>query len=183
MRSLSWFALMLVCSVLVSGQNASPTLSEAQRSLKRLLDKDAPYVSSVKFDGCRLSIRSVSRQSYWSGSRPSSTVAGSFPRDDSANYLSGGGDQLIFEGRSSVYEFDLAKLDASKLLIGPISKKGLASITIEDEPAGLMVAKKPDAMLTMFQPGRYIIVTKKKSVERTVQAFQDLAEACSAAEK
>lgn len=183
MKRLSLFALMFLSPVLAFGQTGSPTLSEAQRSLKRVLDKDAPYVSSVKFAGCRVSIGSVSRQAYWSGSKPSAMTAGVLPRDDSANYLSGGGDQLIFEGRSSVYELDLAKIDPSTLLIGQLSKKALASITIEDNAGGLIVAKKPDEMLSRFFPGKYTIVTKKKSVQKTVQAFQSVAKACSAEQK
>ena len=179
MKRLLWFALMLLCPVLVSGQTASPTLTEAQQSLKKILDKYAPYISSVKFDACRVSIRSVSRQAYWSGSRPSAGASAIFPRDDSANYLTGGGDNLVFEGKFSVYELDLAKLDASKLLIGQRSK-ALASITIEDSLGGAIVAKKPDEMLRQFFPGKYTIVTKTKSIEKTVQAFQDVAKACSA---
>lgn len=146
--------------------------------VEKVLDKNAPNVSSVKFDGCRVSIRSVSRQPYWSETRGSASIA-SFPRDDSANYLSGGGDRLIFDGSSSVYELDLAKLDASKIVIGPTSKRGLAAITIKDEPTGLIVGKKPDDMLSRFQPGKYIFLTKGKSVEKTVKAFHDIAKVCS----
>lgn len=188
MRFVLLACLMSGFSIFVYGQTVAPTITQAQKTaqktLKKLLINDTPYLRSVKFDDCRISLKSETSRAFSSPAGPSASLGGSaFPHDESSAAFSSGPDRPVSRGSHSVYEFDLSRLDTSKIIIHPAFRKGLSRLFISDDPTGVMTAKRPNEILSKYNPGIYVIVTKSKSAEKTLGALKALADICSQKEK
>lgn len=156
-----------------SGQSPAREVSDAQKALKKAL-YDAPWVRSVKFDDCRVSIKTETRRAFSSGVGGSN----SFPPGESPLNLSAGADQFGWDSIHHQYVLDLTLLDPAKVTVHPSIRNGTSVLTFTDEPKGLITAKRPDAMLQKFRPGVYVLAAKTKSVEKTLRALANITQLC-----
>lgn len=169
---LACFALSVALDT--SGQSTAREMSDAQKALRKAL-YDAPWVRSVKFEDCRVSIKTEIRRAYSSAAGGSN----SFPPGEASLNLSAGADQFGWDSIHHQYVLDLSILDAARVTIHPSLRKGTSVFTFTDEPKGLITAKRPDEMLQKFRPGVYVLATKTKSVEKTLRAFENITKLCS----
>jgi hypothetical protein len=179
--ALSVFVL-LCCCVVGFAQTSDSALLNAQKEVKNRLIKDAAYINSVKFDGCRVSLK-VNSETLWSPVGSSSGAWTPSGTDGSA-YLgpqitsTGGGERAVSERAGHKYEIDLSILDPAKMTIEPFRVKGLTRILIPDNPPGLVRAIKPNPLIENYVHG-YPLVVKTKALDKTLRALKGLASLCS----
>jgi hypothetical protein len=85
----------------------------------------------------------------------------------------------VFDQPSYRYELDLRNLNVAEVRIEPL-QKGLSRLLITDDPAGVVKAIKPNELITKYG---YPLIVKSKAVDKTLQAFKDLATICSGSVK
>ena len=175
MKLLFLAAYLFSSSVIGIAQTDKAGFSKAQKTLKKTLIADAPYVNSVKVEGCQLSLKSGS-SSFWSPVPPVYAGRTGYFNDESS--FSNGSEQLVFERRWDHYVLDMSLLDASKIAVEPVSKT-LSRIIIVDGPKSVIIAKKPNEMREKYMAGTYVVVIKSKSTDKTVKAFTELAGMCA----
>ncbi|HVF47863.1 MAG TPA: hypothetical protein VNA17_09885 [Pyrinomonadaceae bacterium] len=156
-----------------SGQATAREVIDAQKALKKAL-YEAPWVRSVKFDDCRVSIKTETRRAFSSAAGGSN----SFPPGESSLNLSAGADQFGWDSIHHQYVLDLSLLDTAKVTVHPSLRKGTSVFTFTDEPKGLITAKRPDEMLQKFRPGVYVLAAKTKSVDKTLRALENITKLC-----
>src|SRR5262245_14435735 len=137
--SLACFLFILSATCLAQADPVA--LAKAQKTLKSRLLSDAPAVNSVRFDACRVSIKSGG-SSVWAPSQSTgeATRTGYFADVPS---LSAGPDRLVYSKASDHYTIDFSILDINRVLVRPTRSKDRSSITVVNDPTGVVTARRP----------------------------------------
>lgn len=179
MRIVLVFAFMIGFHAVSLAQGSDVELKKAQKTLKNLLLTDTPGIYSVKFDGCRMSLKSGS-QSYWSPGASSSAEAGRTGYFSDGTNFTGGADALVLARSLDNYSIDLRVLDVGKIktTVSPRNAKNTL-VDLADSPESVVTPVTPNEMRERFAVGIYRIAVKTKSVEKLRTAFTQITDICS----
>ncbi len=177
-RTLFFLTLLLfIPSALTVAQGKDVDLEKAQKALKDNLIKNAPAVSSVRFERCRALITlSLPGGGTFTGSG-GNEPGGGFPRDEASASLSNGTKGEFI--RTDVYEhfeIDLSRINPRNITLTPAYRKGLSRVDLADtgEKDAIFTRHKdklePHPVFTFF--------VKEKGAEESVKALQDAINLC-----
>lgn len=179
MRVILALALLVGFQTVNLAQSGEVELKKAQKALKNVLIKDAPWIYSVKFDGCRMSLRSGT-ETYWSPSSSSSSEAGRTGYFSDEGRFTGGPDKLVFGRSLDNYSIDLRALDAAKIKTTVYARnKSQTLFDLPNSDGRIVTAITPNDTRERFAHDIYRIAVKTKSVDKLQNAFRNIAGICS----
>lgn len=168
--------LVLFFSVNVFAQNAD---SEKNKNwLKKNLVKEVYNISSVKIEGCKISLKEGYTRAY-SGFSFSSNILPNevFPRDDASNYFSvGPGATGGYYRKQRLVSFDLADLNIDSISTAKSSLKGKTAIILETKDEKNLIEFKDKSNSSSRKNFEFVV--KNKLTQRFVDNFKDAIKNC-----
>jgi len=176
---LTLLATIVLAVIVMNAQDKLPELQKAQKALKNSLIKYAPYVSSVKFEQCRVLITLSSPGVGTFLGNGGSSSGGGFPTDDASVYLSSGSKaEYLRVDEFEHYVLNLEQLNPKNITLISPYRKDISRVDLTDSRGknaiGIRRKDKIDATFV------FTFFVKEKNADETVKAMQEAIDQCSA---
>lgn len=168
--------LVLFFSVNVFAQNADA--EKNKNWLKKNLVKEVYNITSVKIEGCKISLKEGYTRVFTGYSlERNNAQMGTFPMDDASNYLSAGaGATGGFYRKQRLVSFDLADLNVDSISTAKSSLKGKTAIILETKDEKNLIEFKDKSNSSNRKNFEFVV--KNKLTQRFVDNFKDAIKNC-----